>query len=266
LNPATARAARLRVIKISGHELADPGYRRAFGAALAALDEPLLVVNGGGKAIADLQAHFDLPTRKVDGLRVTDAQSMTLVEMAMSGLVNKQLVRALLGAGLDAVGLSGVDGGLLRCRQKAHPRTDLGFVGEITAVRAPLLRLLLDQGSVPIVSPVSLGEDGAAYNVNADEGALAIAAALGARQLDFVSNVPGVLRRRDDSMVIPHLALTEAEALIADGTITDGMIPKVRAAVDAVARGVHQARIVNLAGLSTGGTRFSADGSEEETA
>ena len=255
----------MRVIKISGHELADPHYLSAFAAALAALAEPLLVVNGGGRAIADLQARYDLPTRKVDGLRVTDAETMTLVEMAMSGLVNKQLVRALLAAGLDAVGLSGVDGALLRCRKKRHPQADLGFVGEVVSVRSGLLRMLLDQGITPVVSPVSLGDDGAAYNVNADEGALAIAAALGARQLDFVSNVPGVLLRRDDAAVLARLSPAETEALIGAGVITDGMIPKVRAALDAVAAGVGRARIVDLAGLPAGGTHFSADQSEEET-
>jgi acetylglutamate kinase len=172
----------------------------------------------------------------------------------LSGQANKQIVAALLAAGVDAVGLSGVDGGLLRCQKKQHPTADLGFVGTITQVRARVIRSLWEQGITAVLSPISLGEDGQIYNVNADEAAGAVALAINARLLDFISNVPGVLL---EGQVIPQLTLVQAEKLISEGIVSGGMIPKVQAALTAVASGVPQARIVNLAGLATaGGTVF----------
>lgn len=247
----------IRVIKIGGNEMNTPGFLQELAAQLARLAaaEPLVVVHGGGQDIAALQARLGLEPVKVDGLRVTDAESLAVAQMVLSGHTNKHVVRTLLAAGLDAVGLSGVDGGLLRCRKKAHPTVDLGLVGEVTSVRAGLLDKLIEAGLVPVVSPVSLGEDGQIYNVNADEAAGAIAAALAAAALDFVSNVPGVLAKGD---LLPELSAAAAEALIADGTVSGGMIPKVRTALDALDRGIPRVRIVNLAGLGAGGgTIFS---------
>jgi len=241
-----------RVIKIGGNEMNTPGFLEELAAQLVrlAVAGPLVIVHGGGQDIAALQARLGLEPVKVDGLRVTDAESLAVAQMVLSGHTNKHVVRALLVAGLDAVGLSGVDGGLLRCRKKAHPTVDLGLVGDVTAVRAELLTRLLDAGIVPVVSPISLGEDGQIYNVNADEAAGAIAAALSAAALDFVSNVPGVLA---GGRLQPQLTAAAAEALIADGTVSGGMIPKVRMALDALGRGVPRVHIVNLAGLGTGG-------------
>ncbi len=247
----------IRVIKIGGNEMNTPGFLQELAAQLARLAAagPLVVVHGGGQDIAALQARLGLEPVKVDGLRVTDAESLAVAQMVLSGHTNKHVVRTLLAAGLDAVGLSGVDGGLLRCRKKAHPTVDLGLVGEVTSVRAGLLDKLIEAGLVPVVSPVSLGEDGQIYNVNADEAAGAIAAALAAAALDFVSNVPGVLAKGD---LLPELNAAAAEALIADGTVSGGMIPKVRTALDALDRGIPRVRIVNLAGLGAGGgTIFS---------
>jgi acetylglutamate kinase len=246
-----------RVIKIGGNELNVDGFLDELAGQVAgvAADEPVLIVHGGGQEIAALQTRLGIEPVKVDGLRVTDAASLNVAEMVLSGRANKQIVRALLAAGLDAIGLSGVDGRLLAARQKAHPTADLGLVGEVTAVRAHLLQRLLQVGLIPVISPISLGNDGQTYNVNADEAATAIAAALEAEALDFVSNVPGVL---DNGELVPHLSSDEAEALIANGVIAGGMIPKVRAALDALARGVPQVRIVDLAGLrGGGGTVFS---------
>ena len=247
----------IRVIKIGGNEMNTPGFLQELAAQLARLAAagPLVVVHGGGQDIAALQARLGLEPVKVDGLRVTDAESLAVAQMVLSGHTNKHVVRTLLAAGLDAVGLSGVDGGLLRCRKKAHPTVDLGLVGEVTSVRAGLLDKLIEAGLVPVVSPISLGEDGQIYNVNADEAAGAIAAALAAAALDFVSNVPGVLAKGD---LLPELNAAAAEALIADGTVSGGMIPKVRAALNALDRGIPRVRIVNLAGLGAGGgTIFS---------
>jgi acetylglutamate kinase len=246
------------VIKIGGNELGAPGFLAALGETLrsaASRAGPPVIVHGGGQDIATLQARLGIEAVKVDGLRVTDAASLEVAEMALSGRANKQIVRALLAAGHDAVGLSGVDGGLLRCRRKQHPTADLGLVGEIVAVRADLLRLLLREGVTPVLSPISLGEDCRAYNVNADEAAAAVAAALRAERLEFVSNVRGVLA---DGELLPQLTPSATEQLIAAGIISGGMIPKVRAALDALARGVASVRIVDLAGLSTtAGTTFN---------
>ena len=247
-----------RVTKIGGNELNVPG----FLAELAGVQHELtrfggwaVIVHGGGQEIAAMQTRLGIEPVKVDGLRVTDAASLDVAEMVLSGRANKQIVRALLAGGLDAVGLSGVDGRLLTARKKQHPTADLGLVGEVTAVRLPLLQHLLQVGIIPVISPISLGEDGQTYNVNADEAAAAIAAALGADTLDFVSNVPGVLA---GGALVPHLSPAAAEALIADGVISGGMIPKVRAALDALTRGVPRVRIVDLAGMrESGGTVFS---------
>jgi acetylglutamate kinase len=215
-----------------------------------------VIVHGGGRAIAGLQAQLGLNPVKVDGLRVTDRESLLVAEMALSGQANKMIVKALLAAGVDAIGISGVDGGLLRCQKKSHPTADLGYVGQIDSVRADLLHGLMQQGLTVVVSPISLGWDGSSYNVNADEAASAAAAALHADLLNFISNVPGVLA---NGRILPTLTTQQTETLITNGVITDGMVPKVRAALDAVAQGVSQARIVNLTGLlQDGGTRFQS--------
>ena len=258
----------MQVIKIGGNELEYAAFVRGLVAAVADLEDPAVLVHGGGRAIATWQRRLGMEPVKVEGLRVTDANALAVAEMVLSGQVNKRLVAALLGGGVQAVGLSGVDGGLLRCRRKHHPTVDLGFVGEIVAVNDGFLRGLLAQGLTPVVSPISLGAEapgtqapGAGapgesqiYNVNADEAAGAIAAAMGAETLTFLSNVPGVLD--GEGRLLPALTAADTEALIGQGVIAGGMVPKVRAALAVVARGVPRARIVDLAGLSGGGTVF----------
>jgi acetylglutamate kinase len=245
----------MHVLKIGGNELDKPGFLSGLAEAVATTSEPVLIIHGGGRAIADMQAQLGLETIKVDGLRVTDANSLTVVEMVLSGQVNKKIVSALLAAGVDAIGISGVDRGLLRCKKMQHPTADLGYVGEIVEVRTEVITQLLENGITPVISPISLGLDGQTYNVNADDAACAVASALGAKLLDFVSNVPGVLH---DGHVLPALKAFQVESLIGSGVICDGMVPKVRAALAAVNRGVPCARIIDLTGLATaGGTSFS---------
>ena len=245
----------MRLLKIGGNELNDKTFLTELAQAVAQMKEPVIIVHGGGQAIADLHTALDVPTVKVDGLRVTTERSLEIAEMVLSGQTNKWIVRALLEAGVDALGFSGVDGKLLIAKKKSHPSADLGYVGEIIEVRAQLLRDLLALGVTPVISPISLGLDGNPYNVNADEAAMAIAASLQVDGLDFISNVPGVLR---EGVLIPTLTTIEAEVLIANRTIYGGMIPKVRSALDAIANGVARARIVNLAGLTQmSGTTFS---------
>jgi acetylglutamate kinase len=243
----------MRVLKIGGNELSDPDFIALLGKSAAYLineiGSPLVIVHGGGRAIASLQTQLGLETIKVDGLRVTDPESLNVAQMVLSGQSNKIVVKALLSAGVDALGLSGVDGGLLRCRKKEHPTADLGYVGEIVEVRSDLLDKLVSLGLTPVLSPISLGMDGLTYNVNADEAASAVARACRAEELVFVSNVPGVLYEGE---LVPSLTAMEVEKYIKKGIINGGMIPKVRSALQAVASGAARVRIVNLAGLLTG--------------
>lgn len=247
----------MQVIKIGGNELEDLAFRQKLATAVAAAGEPVILVHGGGKSIAEMQQRLGLLPVKVDGVRVTDAASLDVAQMVLSGHANKLLVSALLAAGVEAIGLSGVDGGLLRCQKKLHPTVDLGFVGEVVQVNTHILRNLLAAGVTPVVSPMSLGlVDGQIYNVNADEAASAIARAMNADLLTFVSNVPGVLNQQ--GQLIDALTSGQTAVLIQGGVICGGMIPKVQAALQAISQGIPQARIVNLAGLSqeSGGTVF----------
>ncbi len=237
------------VIKISGHELDSPDFLAELAATLKDIDDPIAIVHGGGKEITALQTRLGIEPRYVDGLRITDAESLALVEMVLCGTVNKRIVRTLVNAGIDAVGLSGVDGGLVSAQKLFHESVDMGYTGEVTAVRVDLLIDYLDQGIIPVIAPICLGEDNN-FNVNADHVAGAVAAALEADRLVFVSNVEGVLR---DGAVIPQLTPQQVGDLIADGTIFGGMIPKVKTALEALAEGVQQAVITNLAGLARGG-------------
>lgn len=237
------------VIKISGHELDSPDFLAELASTLKHFDTPVVIVHGGGKEITALQTRLGIEPRYVDGLRVTDAESLALVEMVLCGTVNKRIARTLVNAGIDAVGLSGVDGGLVSAEKLTHAAVDMGYTGEVTAVRVDLLLDLLDQGFIPVIAPICLGEE-SNFNVNADHVAGAVAAALEADRLVFVSNVEGVLQ---DGQVIPRLTPAQVEALIADGTIFGGMIPKVKTALEALTGGVAHAVITNLQGLSSGG-------------
>jgi acetylglutamate kinase len=237
------------VLKIGGNELDDPAFVEGLARAVAQMRPAPVLVHGGGKEIGVLQRALGGEPRFVAGLRVTDETALTAAEMVLCGSVSTRLVAALFAAGADAQGLSGVDRGLIRVAKVQHPEGDLGRVGIPVAVRAEVLRSLLDAGVVPVVAPISLGPDGA-YNVNADEAAGAIAAALGDAEVVFVTNVPGVLIR---DAVAPQLTQAQIEGYIVDGTISGGMIPKVRAALTALSAGVRAARIANLAGLGSGG-------------
>ena len=242
------------VIKVGGNDLDKPGFVEDLARAIAELNQhtPCILVHGGGQAVTHLQQQLGIQPVYVNGQRVTDEASLKAVEMVLSGLVNKQLVLALLRAGVDAMGMSGVDRGLLQVERWSP---DLGRVGRIVRVRADVLLDLCAQGVVPVVSPISLGPEGS-YNVNADHAAGAIAAALHAEHATFLTNVPGV---KVGETVAPYLSVAEVQDLIARDIITGGMIPKVNAALDALSGGVQKVVITDLAGLSAGtGTVFGA--------
>lgn len=249
------------VLKFGGNEMDQPGFLAAMAEAVINLRERAVpvIVHGGGKEIADLQQRLGLRPQFIDGLRVTDDDSLAVAEMVLSGRVNKRVVATLIQAGVPTVGLSGVDGGLLRVQRISHPAGDLGWVGEIVEVNPAPLWALLSASIVPVISPISLGRDGHTYNVNADHAAMALARALHADRLAFISNVPGVLVA---GQCVRALTAAQAEEWIAEKIITGGMIPKVRAALEAVSSGVAQVLITDLNGLITdSGTAFVAGSS-----
>jgi acetylglutamate kinase len=246
------------VLKVGGNELDNSSFVEGLIEAIRTLwqKQAVAVVHGGGKAIARLQERLCLTPRFVEGLRVTDDESLDVAEMVLSGWVNKRLVGRLVSEGVPALGLSGVDNGLFRVAKMDHQKHDLGWVGEITHTQINEISLLLERGITPIVSPISLGVDGHTYNVNADHAASALACALAASELAFVSNVPGVLPEGGGAC-IPLLDDAQVASLIQEGTISGGMVPKVRSALYALDTGVPIVRITNLSGLyADGGTCF----------
>lgn len=241
------------LLKVGGNELDDNAFLYGLSRAVKSLqadDKSPVIVHGGGKSIAEMQGKLGLESTFLEGLRVTSDDDIDVVEMVLSGLINKRIVRALIDQEIRAAGISGVDDGTLYVEKLWHPLGDLGRVGDIQDVDCHLLDVLLDAAIVPVVSPVSFGAyDALSYNVNADHAAAAIAAALGAIKLIFVSNVPGVLIA---GRVARAVTADQAEAWIAEGTISGGMVPKVRSAIAAVRQGVAQAVITNIAGVQEG--------------
>lgn len=238
------------VLKIGGNEIDQPEFLAGLASAVRGMTGPGVIVHGGGKEIAQALARHGLEFEMVDGIRATNPQAMAVVEYVLSGAVNKRLVRQLNQAGVQALGLSGVDLGLMETQPFRPGGRDLGRVGEVVRVHAEVLQVLIAQGWFPVVSPVSVDQtDRQPTNVNADLAALAVAAALHADELIFVSNVPGVLI---DGAVVPELTPADIETHIASGAIAGGMVPKVRSAVEALDR-VRAVRITNLAGLQAGG-------------
>ncbi len=235
------------LVKIGGSTLDDNGQVGEIAADLVRVGAGrAIVVHGGGKDISRALDSLGQASRFVDGLRVTDAEAIETVEMVLSAQVNKRLVREIIRAGGNAVGISGIDGGLLR----AVPYGDgkLGYVGKVETVRDGLVTTLLEAGLTPVVSPISLGADGQAYNVNADHAAADLATAIPVDDLVFITDVPGVLL---EGVPLPELSVGDVDNLIAAGHISGGMIPKVRACTDAVAEGVGRVHVVAWQGPNT---------------
>ena len=233
------------VIKVGGNELDNPAFVSGLARVAASMSAPPVIVHGGGRGSTRLAERLNLETRFIDGFRVTDDATLEVATMGLVGLASTTLVTGLVNGGVPALGLCGADAGLVRVRPDA--RRELGWVGEPTAVDGARLRALLQAGFVPCLAPISLGEDGRIYNVNADTVAAAVAAALDAPALVMVTAAPGVL---DDGNVLPRLTPSRIEELITHGIIRDGMIPKTRAACDALASGVRSVLIVDLTGLA----------------
>ena len=239
------------VVKIGGHDIADVAFLTELALVIRDLPVPVIVVHGGGTEISELQELMGIVPQYEDGVRITDAASLMVVEMVLCGVVNTRLVRYLVSAGVDALGMSGVDRRLVQAVRMPHGKRDMGFTGRVQSVRGDVLREMLTQSIVPVIAPLSLGIDASVtYNVNADHVAGAVGVAVNAARVVFITNVEGVMA---GGMLQTILDVERANRLIANGTISGGMIPKVRTALAALDGGVSQAVITNLHGLQTGG-------------
>ena len=212
---------------------------------LSTIGIKVVLVHGGGPEINNMLSKIGKESKFVDGLRYTDSETMEVVQMVLTGKLNKDIVGLLLQKGGKAVGLSGVDSGLIRARKTGK---DLGFVGEVTSVNPEIINSLLDKGFIPVVSTVALGEEGdsSRYNINADTAAAKIAVALKAEKFVQLTNVPGVLRNIDDSStLIKRIERTALGSLKATGIIAGGMIPKIECCLTALEGGVPRTHIID---------------------
>jgi acetylglutamate kinase len=249
-------AGKTFVIKYGGHAMGDARTAETFARDIVMLKtigiNPV-VVHGGGPQIGAMLDRLKIQSSFVDGLRVTDEATVEIVEMVLSGAINKQIVTAINQAGGTAIGVSGKDGGLITARRLTRTKKDpdsniekaldLGFVGEPTAVNAEVIENITRSGMIPVIAPIGMGPNGETYNINADTAAGAIAAAIKAHKLMMLTDVPGILTK--DKQLISEITAAEIDALLADGTITGGMIPKVETCVSALRAGVTAAHILD---------------------
>ena len=244
------------VVKYGGHAMGEEEALLRFGRDIAVLEQVgvnPVVVHGGGPQINSMLKRLNVQSNFVQGLRVTDAAMVDVVEMVLAGSVNKHVAECITRAGALAVGISGKDGGLIRARKLARTYRDpdsniekvldLGFVGEPESVQPHVLELLVAADIVPVVAPVGVGADGQTYNINADTAAGAIAGALNASRLLMLTDVAGVLD--EQKQLIPEMTVAEARAGIAAGWISGGMIPKIETCIYAIEQGVKGAVIVD---------------------
>ncbi len=244
------------VIKYGGNAMVDDGLKHSFARDLVLMKlvgiNPV-VVHGGGPQIGNLLERLGKSSRFVQGMRVTDRETMDVVEMVLGGLVNKEIVNLINSHGGQAVGLTGKDGGLITATQMCLTRNspeleapeiiDIGHVGEVERIDPSLIEMLVRGNFIPVIAPIGVGADGASYNINADLVAGRVAEVLQAEKLLLLTNTPGLLDR--DGRLLTDLDIPTVEALIADGTIHGGMLPKIRCALEAVQAGVNRSHIVD---------------------
>lgn len=241
-------AGKTIVIKYGGNAMIEERLKHGFSrdvALMKAVGMKPVVVHGGGPQIGALLARLGKESRFVDGLRVTDSETMDVVQMVLGGLINKDIVNLINQQGGKAVGLSGKDSHLIRARKivRKHANDDLGHVGEVDAIDPRLIRVLDEDDFIPVIAPVGVGADGASYNINADLVAGKLAGVLGAEKLLLLTNVRGVQDKAGN--ILTGLTSTQVETLIADGTISGGMLPKVACALEAVKCGVKSSVILD---------------------
>jgi len=244
------------VIKYGGNAMVDEKLKASFAQDIVLLKQVGInpvIVHGGGPQIGDLLKKIGKESVFIDGMRVTDSETMDVVEMVLGGLVNKSIVSLINHNGGHAVGLTGKDGGLIHAKKLHITRKtpeldateiiDLGHVGEVTSID-PAIVHMLDKGEfIPVIAPIGVGDDAATYNINADIVAGKLASVLGAEKLLLLTNTPGVLNKSGETLT--GLTLKDIDQLIADGTIAGGMLPKVDCATDAVKSGVKTAHIID---------------------
>jgi acetylglutamate kinase len=239
-------------VKIGGSLAVNEELLEDFCKAVAQLQDSrveLTIVHGGGKDINENLSLLQESPQFINGLRVTDANVLKMVEMTLSGYVNKKIVRLIQKHGGDAVGISGCDGQLIVAQKTPNEGgVDLGFVGQAEKVNPHLAQVLMSKGYVPVVSPISSSLDGQAWNLNADTAAAAVAESLQVQKLIFISDVAGVLKNGE---VISQLDENKISALIAEGVIQGGMIPKVKSCLDSIAAGISEVHICGWVNAET---------------
>ncbi|MCK5199516.1 MAG: acetylglutamate kinase, partial [Spirochaetales bacterium] len=205
-----------------------------------------VIVHGGGPAINKMLDRIGKKTEFVNGMRVTDRETMETVEMVLSGGVNKSIVNLLTSHNIKAIGISGKDGKLFTAKKLLTDGSDLGFVGTLTNIDTNLLDVLLNSGYTPVIAPIASDTNGETYNINADMAASGVASALKAQKLIYISDIPGILRNKEDEKSLIHkTSLKEIEKMKKEGIIKGGMIPKVDFAVEAVNSGVSSVHILD---------------------
>lgn len=236
------------VIKYGGNAMIDHALKESFArdvVLMKVVGMNPVVVHGGGPQISGTLERVGKQTEFIDGLRVTDAETMDVVEMVLGGLVNKEIVKLINSHHGNAVGLSGKDGDMIRARKlsSGKPDVDYGHVGEVDAINASLVRTLEQKDFIPVIAPIGSGVDGQTYNINADSVAGALASTLQAEKLVLMTNTPGVLNKQGD--LLTGLDADQISQLKDDGTIQGGMMPKVDCALDAVLNGVKTSHIID---------------------
>ncbi len=243
------------VVKYGGNAMTEPELEHSFARDIVLMKTVGLnpvVVHGGGPQIGDLLKKIGKVSEFVDGMRVTDGETMDVVEMVLGGLVNKSIVNLINRNGGRAIGLTGKDANLIRARRMTLSRmdeaglaqqVDIGQVGEVAGIKTDVLELMFKSDFIPVIAPVGVGDDGHSYNINADLVAGKVAEALGAEKLILLTNIPGVMDK--NKQVLTGLTTQDVDALIADGTIYGGMLPKIACALDAVKSGVRSAHIID---------------------
>ena len=236
------------VVKYGGSAMVDEELKRRVIQDVTLLKlvgfKPI-IVHGGGKEISSMVSRLGMEPKFVNGLRVTDEPTMEIAEMVL-GKVNKSLVQLVESLGVRAIGISGKDGGLLKVEKKYSDGEDIGFVGEITEVNPEILHDLLEKDFLPIICPIGMDKDYQTYNINADDAACAIARAMQAEKLAFLTDIEGVYKDpKDPSTLISELAVSEAEKLMEDGYIGGGMLPKLHNCIDAIEHGVSRVHILD---------------------
>ena len=234
------------VLKYGGSAMTDPALSASFARDVVLLKyiglRPV-IVHGGGPQIGRTLERLGVQSTFVDGLRVTDDQTMDVVEMVLGGTVNREIVALIQQAGGRAIGLTGNDGDMIRVTRRTAPDRDLGRVGQVCGVDPAPITAVADAGYVPVIAPIGVDDDGVTHNVNGDEAAGAVAQALHAEKLILLTDVPGVLDAQ--GVLIPQLTVSEARKHIGEGTIRGGMIPKIECCISALESGVGRTHIVD---------------------